>query len=224
MAAVISRAPVLGLVGVLCVLHARADEKPLWEAGLGIGALSFPDYRGSDQTRLYPVPVPYFVYRGDFLKADRNGLRGEFLNREYVEEDQSKRLCPTSLGRVVADLLVAAFPDILEVGFTASLEQELDGVEEGRENWVKTLKRFYGPFQKRLGEAKKKMPGVKQGIPTDLKCEQDGGTMMIRWGRNGEFLACSNYPKCTNTSEFVRDEQGKIIPKEPSTPLFVLSR
>jgi outer membrane scaffolding protein for murein synthesis (MipA/OmpV family) len=62
-----------------------ADEKPLWEAGLGIGAVAFPDYRGSDQTRFYPVPVPYFVYRGDFLKADRNGLRGEFFNRDYVD-------------------------------------------------------------------------------------------------------------------------------------------
>ncbi|MGH7837439.1 MAG: DNA topoisomerase, partial [Candidatus Binataceae bacterium] len=143
------------------------------------------------------------------------------LNREYVEEDESKRLRPTSLGRVVCDLLVAAFPDILEAGFTASMEQELDGVEEGRENWVKTLKRFYGPFEKRLGEAKKKMPAVKRnGLPTDLKCELDGGTMVIKWGRNGEFLACSNYPKCTNTGEFGRDEQGKIVAKAPSAPVL----
>jgi DNA topoisomerase I len=142
------------------------------------------------------------------------------LNREYVEEDESKRLRPTSLGRVVSDLLVAAFPDILEVGFTASLEQELDEVEDGRENWVKTLKRFYGPFEKRLGEAKKKMPAVKRkGLPTDLKCPLDGGMMVIKFGRNGEFLACSNYPACTNTSEFVRDEQGKIIPREAGPPV-----
>jgi DNA topoisomerase-1 len=142
------------------------------------------------------------------------------LNREYVEEDESKRLRPTSLGRVVSDLLVAAFPDILEIGFTASLEQELDEVEDGRENWVKTLKRFYGPFEKRLGEAKKKMPAVKRkGLPTDLKCQLDGGMMVIKFGRNGEFLACSNYPACTNTSEFARDEQGKIIPREAGPPV-----
>jgi DNA topoisomerase-1 len=142
------------------------------------------------------------------------------LNREYVEEDESKRLRPTSLGRVVSDLLVVAFPDILEVGFTASLEQELDGVEEGRENWVKTLKRFYGPFEKRLGEAKKKMPAVKRkGLPTGLKCELDGGEMVIKFGRNGEFLACSNYPECTNTSEFARDDQGNIVLKESSGPV-----
>jgi DNA topoisomerase-1 len=99
------------------------------------------------------------------------------------------------------------------------MEVELDGVEEGRENWVKTLKRFYGPFEKSLGAAKKKMPAVKRkGLPTDLKCELDGGDMVIKWGRNGEFLACSNYPKCTNTKEFGRDEQGNIVPREPTAP------
>jgi DNA topoisomerase-1 len=137
------------------------------------------------------------------------------LNREYVEEDPSKRLRPTSLGRVVAELLIAAFPDILEVSFTAQLEEELDEVENGKENWVKTLRRFYGPFKKSLGEAKKKMPTVKRkGLPTGLKCELDGGEMVIKWGRNGEFLACSNYPKCTNTKEFIRDDQGNIVPQE----------
>jgi outer membrane protein len=69
----------------MCVGAAHAELKPLWEAGLGIGALAFPDYRGSDETHVYPVPVPYFVYRGDFLKADRDGVRGEFFNQKYAE-------------------------------------------------------------------------------------------------------------------------------------------
>jgi outer membrane scaffolding protein for murein synthesis (MipA/OmpV family) len=64
---------------------AGAEEKPLWEAGLGVGALLFPDYRGSDESHVFPVPVPYFVYRGDFLKADRDGVRGELFNRDVVE-------------------------------------------------------------------------------------------------------------------------------------------
>jgi len=148
-------------------------------------------------------------------------IMASILNREYVEEDESKRLRPTSLGRVVSDLLVAAFPDIIEAGFTAQMENELDGVEEGREHWVKALKRFYGPFAKRLGEAKKKMPEVKRkGVPTGLKCELDGGEMVIKWGRNGEFLACSNYPECSNTQDFKRDEQGHIVivPRATSAP------
>lgn len=64
---------------------AHAEEKPLWEAGLGVGALVFPDYRGSDENQVYPVPVPYFIYRGKFLKADRDGVRGELFDREYAE-------------------------------------------------------------------------------------------------------------------------------------------
>lgn len=62
-----------------------AERKPLWEFGLGVGALEFPDYRGSDELHVYPVPVPYFAYRGRFLKADRDGLRGELFDREYAE-------------------------------------------------------------------------------------------------------------------------------------------
>ncbi len=73
---------------VLCAAfgaRAQAEQKPLWEAGLGIGALVFPDYRGSDEMQAYPIPIPYFVYRGAFLKADRDGMRGELLDREYAE-------------------------------------------------------------------------------------------------------------------------------------------
>ncbi|MGC1189763.1 MAG: DNA topoisomerase, partial [Candidatus Binatus sp.] len=140
------------------------------------------------------------------------------LRVEYVEEDESKRMRPTSLGRVVNDMLVKAFPDILESSFTAQFEEDLDKVEEGTENWVKTMKRFYGPFAKDLADAKKKMPEVKhKGLATNLKCELDGGDMVIKWGRNGEFLACSNYPKCTNTGEIARDDQGNITMK-PSAP------
>jgi len=146
-------------------------------------------------------------------------IMASILNREYVEEDDSKRMRPTSLGRVVSDLLVDAFPDILEVGFTAQMEQNLDNVEEGNEDWVKTLTRFYGPFEKLLKVAKKNMPEVKRdGLKTDIKCPLDGGMMVIKWGRNGEFLGCSNYPKCTNTTEFARDDQGNIVAKEATAP------
>ena len=76
------------LVGVFlaCMFSgAHAQEEPLWEAGLGVGALVFPDYRGSDEVRAYPIPVPYFVYRGEFLKADREGMRGQLFDREHAE-------------------------------------------------------------------------------------------------------------------------------------------
>ena len=176
---------------------------------------------GFEPEQHFTQPPPRFTQATLIKELEEKGIgrpstyasiMTSILNREYVEEDASKRLRPTSLGRVVSDLLVAGFPDIIEAGFTAKMEQELDEVEEGRENWEQTLKRFYAPFSKRLGEAAKKMPEVKRtGVKTDLKCELDGGDMVIKWGRNGEFLACSNYPKCTNTKEFTRDEQGKVV-------------
>jgi outer membrane scaffolding protein for murein synthesis (MipA/OmpV family) len=76
---------VAGCALALAALSASASEEPLWEAGLGVGALAFPDYRGADEGSVYPVPMPYFVYRGEFLKADDNGLRGRLFNRDYAE-------------------------------------------------------------------------------------------------------------------------------------------
>jgi outer membrane scaffolding protein for murein synthesis (MipA/OmpV family) len=75
----------LGLLAACVCIDARAEQEPLWEAGLGVGALVFPDYRGSDEMRAYPIPMPYFVYRGEFLKADREGMRGQLFDREYAE-------------------------------------------------------------------------------------------------------------------------------------------
>jgi MipA family protein len=66
-------------------MMSQAEEKPLWEAGMGVGAMAFPDYRGSDEVNAYPIPLPYFVYRGEFLKADRGGLRGELFDKRYLE-------------------------------------------------------------------------------------------------------------------------------------------
>jgi outer membrane scaffolding protein for murein synthesis (MipA/OmpV family) len=76
---------VTGCVLASAALAASAREEPLWEAGVGVGALAFPDYRGADEGSVYPVPMPYFVYRGEFLKADDNGVRGRLFNREYAE-------------------------------------------------------------------------------------------------------------------------------------------
>ncbi len=184
---------------------------------------------GLDPEQHFTQPPPRFTQATLIKELEEQGIgrpstyaaiMTSILKVEYVEEDQSKRMRPTSLGRVVNDMLVKAFPDILESGFTAQFEEDLDKVEEGAENWVKTLRRFYGPFAKDLAEAKQKMPEVKRkGLPTGLKCELDGGNMVIKWGRNGEFVACSNYPKCTNTGEIARDDQGNITLKAPSAPV-----
>jgi DNA topoisomerase I len=137
-------------------------------------------------------------------------------DRGYVEKREG-RFFPTELGTLVNDLLVAAFPDIINVVFTANMEEHLDKVEEGEDDWVKVLREFYVPFQKDLEEAHKTMRDVKrEEIPTDYVCEKCGSPMVIKWGRNGSFLACKAYPECKNTKEFLRLPDGgiRIIPEK----------
>ena len=144
-------------------------------------------------------------------------IMGTILNKEYVQEDEQRRLRPTDLGMLVTELLVESFPDILNAEFTAGMEAILDKIEEGKENWQQAMGRFYAPFSARLEKAAKEMRDVKgAGTPTDLACQECAdGKMVIKWGRNGEFLACTNYPDCTATRNFRRDEQGRIVPQDP---------
>ncbi len=137
-------------------------------------------------------------------------------DREYVEK-RGATYFPSELGTVVTELLVASFPDILNTEFTAGMEENLDEIEEGKQDWTKTMKQFWKPFEKTLEAAKKHMKNVKrQEVPTDIKCEKCTHTMVIKWGKLGSFLACSNYPECKNTQDFKKDDDGKIviIPKE----------
>lgn len=139
-------------------------------------------------------------------------------DKEYVEKREN-RYYPSELGVVVNDLLVAAFPEILDSAFTAAMEEKLDLIEEGKSDWVKILKEFYAPFEKTLEVAKVKMKDYKRlEIPTDHRCEKCNAIMLIKWGRQGTFLACSNYPDCKFTHEFKKDESGKIVilPREVS--------
>jgi DNA topoisomerase-1 len=137
-------------------------------------------------------------------------------DREYVEKREA-RYYPSELGSVVTELLVASFPDVLNTEFTAAMENQLDDIEEGKTDWKKILGKFWKPFEKTLETAKAQMKNVKrQEVPTDIVCEKCNHTMVIKWGKLGSFLACSNYPECKNTQDFKKDDQGKIfiVPKE----------
>jgi DNA topoisomerase-1 len=139
-------------------------------------------------------------------------------DRGYAEKREG-RFYPTELGTLVNDLLVEAFPDILNVSFTAGLEEQLDKVEEGDDDWIRVLRGFYDPFKVDLSKAAEAMRDVKrEEIPTDHVCEKCGSPMVIKWGRNGSFLACKAYPECKNTKEFIRNADGTIeIAPEPTT-------
>jgi DNA topoisomerase-1 len=140
-------------------------------------------------------------------------------DKGYVEKAE-RNFKPTHLGLLVTDELVAAFPREMDVAFTAGMEERLDEIEEGAAAWQSVLKDFYQTFREDLKRAKKKMRDVKrQEIPTDLTCEKCGKPMVIKWGRMGEFLACSGYPECRNTMNF-RREEGRIVPeKEEGVPV-----
>jgi DNA topoisomerase-1 len=132
--------------------------------------------------------------------------------RDYVRLEKG-RFSPTELGILVTDLLVKNFPKIMDVSFTASLETQLDMIEEGKMKRLDTLNDFYAPFEKELKNAKENMRNVKrEETPTDQICVKCGSPMLIKWGKNGQFMACSNYPACKNTQNFTRTEDGRIVP------------
>ena len=134
------------------------------------------------------------------------------LDRKYTEKPLGGGpFSPTELGFIINDMLVENFKDIVDVEFTAQMESQLDAVEEGEKDWQKLLKDFYGPFEKDLKVANKKMRDLKkEETPTDIPCEKCQKLMIIKWGRNGHFLACSSYPDCKNTKEFRRTPEGKV--------------
>jgi DNA topoisomerase-1 len=136
-------------------------------------------------------------------------------DRHYVEKEDA-RLRPTELGRMVNDRLVNHFPDVFDVEFTAKMESELDDIEEGEKDWITAVKEFYVPFMKDLESAEVNMEDLKgKEEPTEVPCDKCGRLMVIKWGRNGLFLACPGYPECKNTKEFTKDETGSIQIVEP---------
>ncbi len=123
------------------------------------------------------------------------------VDRQYVHKVDRKFL-PTELGFLVTDLLMGSFADIMEIEYTARMEEQLDEIEEGRANYLTTIDGFYQKFSKDLIEAREKMTNVKaMEIPTEEVCDKCGKPMVIKWGRFGHFLACSGYPECRNTRE-----------------------
>ena len=133
------------------------------------------------------------------------------LNREYVIKE-GKSLKPTPLGEVVNGLMTEQFADIVDVEFTAHMEEQLDDVEAGNKDWKKTLSDFYGPFAEELEAAEVALEGKKLKVPdeeTDEICEVCGRKMVIKSGRFGKFLACPGFPECKNTRAIVEKTPGE---------------
>jgi DNA topoisomerase-1 len=138
-------------------------------------------------------------------------ILGVIQNRDYVVKEKGK-FRPTELGTIVVDLLVESFPRVMDYEFTARMETTLDEIEEGQKHWLEEMRRFYGAFSKWVEDAKAGMRNIKaMEEKTEEICERCGHPMVVRWGRFGRFLACSNYPECRATRELtpeLKDEGG----------------
>ena len=172
----------------------------------------------------FTKPPPRFTEASLIKELEENGVGRPstyaqivftIKQRKYVEA-KSRKLFPTELGKTVNQILIKNFSHIFEVKFTASMEEELDKIEEGKEKWVKVLKDFYTPFQRNLEKVENNKKNIQKLTQqkTDELCDKCGSPMIIRWGRNGRFLACSAFPKCKNTKPLPGDENGKLLPDQ----------
>ena len=198
---------------------AKPDDKE------GENEMALPPLREGDLLRCLAVtprqhftqPPPRFSEASLVKELEDNGIGRPstyatilqvLQTRDYVEKEKG-RFLPTALGELVTDLIVKAFGDIVQVEYTARMEGELDEIEEGRLDWREALREFYGKFSVDLERARIEMPDVKrQEIPTDISCDKCGKPMVRKWGRYGEFLACSGYPDCKNTRELASSGNG----------------
>src|SRR5215208_3874978 len=176
----------------------------------------------------FTEPPPRFTEASLVKEMERLGIGrpstyaptiSTIIDRKYIEASD-KKLLPTTLGRVVTELLVGHFPNIVDYGFTSSMEQQLDDIAEGQKKWVPVLREFYGPFERTLATAKETMRNIKrEDVSAGLTCVKCGtGELLIKFGRNGEFLACNRYPECDFTSDFHRDSEGQILLDAASAP------
>ncbi len=145
--------------------------------------------------------------------------------RKYIELEK-KRIHPTEIAFTVIEMLEEHFPDIVDSGFTASMEETLDMVAEGTKNWQDILKAFYTPFMERIEKGKKDIKSLKQAIPTGEDCPKCGSELLLRKGRYGEFIACSNFPKCkytknTDGTEPEQPEETDEVCEKCGSPMVI---
>ena len=185
------------------------DQLPRLEEGQSVSLKKL------DTDQHFTQPPPRFSEASLVKELEENGIGrpstyasiiATIATREYIEKREA-RLWPTELGFVITDLLIDHFADIMNVEYTAAMEQELDEIEEGNDSFLNTLHKFWKKFEKDLEKAQAEMKDIKRlEEETDEVCDKCGSKMVIKWGRYGKFLACSGYPDCTNTRQLAGGE------------------
>lgn len=169
----------------------------------------------------FTQPPPRFTEATLVRELEENGIGrpstyaptiSTIIARGYVVRNK-KQLIPTELGMVTTDIMKNNFQDIVDVEFTAGMEEELDDVEEGKRQWVRVLKEFYPPFEENLEKAMKEIDKIQiKDEESDVVCEKCGRNMVYKLSKYGKFLACPGYPECKNTKP-IREGTGVICPK-----------
>ncbi|HOM33102.1 MAG TPA: type I DNA topoisomerase [Candidatus Paceibacterota bacterium] len=136
------------------------------------------------------------------------------LERRYVEKDENRHFITTEIGLLVDSILRNNFPQIVDIGFTAKIEEDLDKIAEGKKNWIQVIREFYEPFKNNLDEKYNQVEKTNLQEETNEICEKCGAKMIIKYGKYGKFLACSNFPECKNTKSLNNKKSlGIVCPK-----------
>ncbi len=168
-------------------------------------------------TQHFTSPPPRYTEASLVKELESNGIGRPstyaqiiytLKTRKYVDL-QERRLIPTELGFAVTKILAEHFQKLFDVSFTANMEEELDDIEEGKIEWTKVLADFYEPFEATMDSLKGKAQEIKESMveKTEENCDKCGLPMVIKWGRNGRFLACSGYPECKTTRPLNGEEE-----------------
>jgi DNA topoisomerase-1 len=175
-----------------------------------------------DSKQHFTEPPPRFTEASLVRALEENGIGRPSTYSTIVEtiqargyvEQRERRFHPTEIGASVNDLLEEHFKEIMNLAYTATMESKLDAVADQKADWVGVLRDFYGPFERDLAEAERKLPKVElKDEPTDEICENCGRPMVIKTGRFGRFISCSGYPECKTTKPILK-ETGAICPKD----------
>ncbi|MCB2209719.1 type I DNA topoisomerase [bacterium] len=210
----------LDFPGFLIVYEEGKDEDAVVEEDEDSDRIPIDDIKEAqtqDLKELYPdqhftQPPPRFTEASLVQVLEENGIgrpstyapiMTTIQNRGYVVRD-GKRLEPTETGILVNDLVVEFFPSIVDINFTSDLEDQLDLIASGEEEWADVIGEFYGPFAKRLENAEEQMPEKKAELEkVGRECPKCGHDLIIRWGRYGKFISCSNFPNCRYTEPYL---------------------
>jgi DNA topoisomerase I len=166
----------------------------------------------------FTSPPPRYSEAGLVKVLEENGIGrpstyaptiSNIIERKYVDKNEEKKLFPLEIGVVVNDLLVAHFPEIVDIGFTANIEEDFDEIAEGKEKWALVIRRFYEPFHKHLENKNKEVKKEDYQEKLAKKCPTCGGDLVVKYGRFGKFIACTKFPECRYTEKMGEEKKAE---------------